>query len=164
MSNLLQPADIGNTIAFNDVDILRAREELMLLLGQEHELGVIHHLHKFIASSRARPCPKPSHWRWYHHKYKALADPLYREGVISRVEYHGYFWMGIPNRMKRHLHITLQASDPLHDDHQPYPIQQVHAAATLYFADIAALGNRLQLVRSRSQSPMSITNSVGGED
>jgi len=158
-------ADIGNTITFND-DMLvrRARVELMLLLGQEHELDVIHHIHKFIASSKARPCPKPSHWKWYHRKYKALADPLYREGVISKVEYNGYFWMGIPNQLKRHLHVTLQASDPLHDDHQPYPIQQVHAAAMLYFADITALRNRLQIVRSRSQSPMSITTSIGGED
>lgn len=161
VSNLLHPADIGNTIAS---DVGRAREELMLFLGQEHELGVIQHLHKFIALSKVRSCPKPSHWRWYHRKYKALASPLYRQGVISKVEYDGYFWMGIPSRLKRHLHVTLQASDPLHDDHQPYPIQHVHAAAMLYFADVATLRDRLQIVRSRSQSPMSITTSTGGED
>jgi len=156
--------DIGNTLSFNVDTLSRAREELMLLLGQEHELSVIHHLHKFIASSKARSCPKLSHWRWYHRKYKALADPLYREGVISIVEYNGYFWMGIPSRLKRHLHTTLQVSDPLHDEHKPYTIQHVHAAAMLYFADIAVLNNRLQIVRSRSQSPMSITTSTGGED
>lgn len=155
LSNLLQAVDVRTDPASNAHML---REELMLLLGQERELGDICRLQKFIALSRARPCPKLSHWKWYHHKYKTLAGPLYERGIISKVEYHGYFWVGIPTTMKRHLHIALQALY-LHHDCQLYPIQEVHAAAILYFEDTALLRNRLQnqMVRPRSQSPMSIT-------
>lgn len=162
-SNLLQLVDIRTVTASN---VHLPREELMLILGQERELGDICHLQRFIASSRARPCPKLSHWKWYHHKYKTLAGPLYARGIISKVEYHGNFWVGIPTTMKRHLHETLQALNP--HDCQLYPIQEVHAAAILYFEDIALLRSRLQnwmvLAGTRSSSPMSITTSTVDEE
>lgn len=142
-----------------------SREELLLRLGQEHELDDIDRLQQFTASSRTRPCPKLSHWKWYHNKYKTLAGPLYQGGVISKVEYHGYFWAGIPTTMKRHLDVTLRTLHP-HRDSRLYPIQEVHAAAMLYFEDMALLRNRLQnqIGETRSESPMSITASSNNDE
>ncbi|KAK2462325.1 hypothetical protein APHAL10511_005631 [Amanita phalloides] len=131
----------------------RARAELMDYFGQEDRRDDYCHLVELVASTRNRDCARFSHWKWYHRKYVAIANALFQGGVISRMEYHGFFWMGIPLVIRDRLKRRLRMMAPQHNRNQPYPIWTVNAAARLHFEAVGVDDDD----DNRSDSLMSLT-------
>ena len=74
-----------------------------------------------------------SQWKKYHREYIAKAGFLKQQKQINDLQYHGYFWYGIPEHLRGVFDIRLQAKDPSYDGSEPWPITSVQEVAESYF-------------------------------
>jgi hypothetical protein len=74
-----------------------------------------------------------SQWKRYHREYIAKAGFLKQNKQLNDLQYHGYYWYGIPQYLQGVFEIRLQARNPTFDNSQPWPIPAVHEVAESYF-------------------------------
>jgi len=60
-----------------------------------------------------------SQWKKYHREYIAMAGFLKQKNQLNELQYHGYFWYGIPEHLRGVFDIRLQTKDPSYDGSEP---------------------------------------------
>jgi hypothetical protein len=88
---------------------------------------------KFVQQYGKGQITNLSQWKKYHRNYVAKAGFLKQNNRLTDLQYHGYYWFGIPAHLQGIFEIRLQAKNPLFDNSQPWPIQSVQEVAEAYF-------------------------------
>ena len=89
--------------------------------------------YKFVEQSSLGQITNLTQWKKYHRKYISQAGILKSNRALDELQYHGYYWYGIPKSLRSILEVRLQARDPIFDNSQPWPITTVQNVAEGYF-------------------------------
>ncbi|KAG7089360.1 hypothetical protein E1B28_011050 [Marasmius oreades] len=81
----------------------------------------------------AHPIDNLSQWLKYVRRFQERGGILVQTGRMTVQIYATYFWLGIPQRLKGILELTLHAKKPLRDVSEPYPVEEVCEAAEHFF-------------------------------
>jgi hypothetical protein len=87
----------------------------------------------FIQSYGQGQITNLSQWKRYHRDYTAKAGFLRQNKQLNELQYHGYFWYGIPHHLQGILESRLHAKNPTFDTSQPWPIDSIKEIAEMYF-------------------------------
>ena len=81
-----------------------------------------------------KTCDNLTKWLKYSRKYQALSGTLYQQNKLSELEYHGFFWLGIPEKLRAILEDKLDKKFPLRDAGAYKKVEEVNEVAEKYFS------------------------------
>ena len=87
----------------------------------------------FIQNSSQGQITNLSQWKKYHRDYISQAGFLKHNAQLDDLQYHGYYWYGIPKSLRSIIEVRLQAKEPNFDNSQPWPVSLIQSVAEAYF-------------------------------